>query len=220
MYFSYLLYGLLHDRYLLEKFRTLINCFNCLHLNLVQITCARKGNRKRAYLLLIYIRLLIILNLKWISIQSSLLRYEILKMVDFSKLFGIIFQSVCKKSIINVMIWSRIFEVCVIDGMRVRYGTCFYDGVSTFSSTPGSQPFKIHTKVWWRGLSQKTLKSRWLCSETVSMWSMKTKSGYSRSKMWVLKHEICRNWEVDWCMKRVVPANEGITSNCKSITIR
>lgn len=117
----YLLYGLLHDRYLLEKFRTLINCFDCLHLNLVQITCARKGNRKRAYHLLIYIRLLIILNLKWISIQSSLLRYEILKMVDFSKLFGIIFQSVCKKSIINIMIWSRIFEVCVIDGMRVRW---------------------------------------------------------------------------------------------------
>lgn len=87
----------------------------------VQITCARKGNRKRAYLLLIYIRLLIILNLKWISIQSSLLRYENLKMVDFSKLFGIIFQSVCKKYIINIMIWSRIFEVCVIDGMRVRW---------------------------------------------------------------------------------------------------
>lgn len=121
IFHTLILYGLLHDRYLLEKFRTLINCFDCLHLNLVQITCARKGNRKRAYHLLIYIRLLIILNLKWISIQSSLLRYENLKMVDFSKLFGIIFQSVCKKSIINIMIWSRIFEVCVIDGMRVRW---------------------------------------------------------------------------------------------------
>lgn len=48
VFLIYLLYVLLHNSYLLKKFRMIISCFDCLHLNLIQITCTRKGNRKRA----------------------------------------------------------------------------------------------------------------------------------------------------------------------------
>lgn len=48
VFLIYLLYVLLHNSYLLKKFRMIISCFDCLHLNLIKITCTRKGNRKRA----------------------------------------------------------------------------------------------------------------------------------------------------------------------------